>query len=79
VRDMYSFLTEYSSSVVLVLHAIRCHAAQIRVVPGSHRVVGPGTHRGSGPKEVHTTSPRLWYHLKDRYNEPGKGGVNGSR
>jgi hypothetical protein len=28
VRDMYSFLTEYFSSVVLVLHAIRCRAAQ---------------------------------------------------
>jgi hypothetical protein len=29
VRDMYSFLTEYSSSAVLVLHAIRCRAAQV--------------------------------------------------
>jgi hypothetical protein len=28
VRDMYSFLTEYFSSVVLVLHAIRCCVAQ---------------------------------------------------
>jgi hypothetical protein len=28
VRDMYSFLTEYFSSVVLVLHAIRYRAAQ---------------------------------------------------
>jgi hypothetical protein len=28
VQDMYSFLTEYFSSVVLVLHAIRCHVAQ---------------------------------------------------
>jgi hypothetical protein len=46
MRDMYSFLTEYFSSVVLVLHAI----------PGAHRVVGPGTHRGSGPREVHTTA-----------------------
>jgi hypothetical protein len=26
---MYSFLTEYFSSVVLVLHAIRCRAAQV--------------------------------------------------
>jgi hypothetical protein len=25
---MYNFLTEYFSSVVLVLHAIRCRAAQ---------------------------------------------------
>jgi hypothetical protein len=29
VRDMYNFLTEYFSSVVLVLHAIRCRAAQV--------------------------------------------------
>jgi hypothetical protein len=29
VRDMYSFLSEYFSSVVLVLHAIRCRAAQV--------------------------------------------------
>jgi hypothetical protein len=28
VQDMYSFLTEYFSSVVLVLHAIRCRLAQ---------------------------------------------------
>jgi hypothetical protein len=28
VWDMYSFLTEYFSSVVLVLHAIRCRVAQ---------------------------------------------------
>jgi hypothetical protein len=28
VRDMYSFLSEYFS-VVLVLHAIRCRAAQV--------------------------------------------------
>jgi hypothetical protein len=27
---MYNFLTEYFSSVVLVLHAIRYHAAQVR-------------------------------------------------
>jgi hypothetical protein len=27
---MYSFLTEYFSSVVLVLHAIRYRAAQVR-------------------------------------------------
>jgi hypothetical protein len=60
VRDMYSLLTEYFSSVVLVLHAIRYRAAQ-QVVPGAHRVVGPGTHRGSGPREVHTTSPRVLY------------------
>jgi hypothetical protein len=26
---MYNFLTEYFSSVVLVLHAIRCRAAQV--------------------------------------------------
>jgi hypothetical protein len=26
---MYSFLTEYFSSVVLVLHAIRCRAVQV--------------------------------------------------
>jgi hypothetical protein len=30
VRDMYSFLTEYFSSVVLVLHAIRYREAQVR-------------------------------------------------
>jgi hypothetical protein len=29
VRDMYSFLTEYFFSVVLVLHAIRCRVAQV--------------------------------------------------
>jgi hypothetical protein len=29
VRDMYSFLTEYFSSIVLVLHAIRYYAAQV--------------------------------------------------
>jgi hypothetical protein len=29
MRDMYSFLTEYFSSPVLVLHAIRCRAAQV--------------------------------------------------
>jgi hypothetical protein len=29
VRDTYSFLTEYSSSVVLVLHAIRYRVAQV--------------------------------------------------
>jgi hypothetical protein len=29
VRDMYSFLTEYFSSVVLVLHTIMCRAAQV--------------------------------------------------
>jgi hypothetical protein len=28
VQDMYIFLTEYFSSVVLVLHAIRCRVAQ---------------------------------------------------
>jgi hypothetical protein len=27
--NMYSFLTEYYSSVVLVLHANRCHVAQV--------------------------------------------------
>jgi hypothetical protein len=27
--DMYSFLTKYYSSVCLVLHAIRCPAAQV--------------------------------------------------
>jgi hypothetical protein len=29
VRDMYNFLTEYFSSIVLVLHAIRYRAAQV--------------------------------------------------
>jgi acyl-CoA reductase-like NAD-dependent aldehyde dehydrogenase len=29
VRDMYSFLSEYFSPVVFVLHAIRCRAAQV--------------------------------------------------
>jgi hypothetical protein len=28
VQDMYSFLFVYFSTVVLVLHAIRCHVAQ---------------------------------------------------
>jgi hypothetical protein len=26
---MHSFLSEYSSTIVLVLHAIRCHVAQV--------------------------------------------------
>jgi hypothetical protein len=30
VRDMYSFLTEYFSSVILVLHSIWYRAAQVR-------------------------------------------------
>jgi hypothetical protein len=30
VQDMYNFLTKYFSSVVLVLHAIRYRAAQVR-------------------------------------------------
>jgi hypothetical protein len=30
MRDMYSFPTEYFSSLVLVLHAIRYRAAQVR-------------------------------------------------
>jgi hypothetical protein len=29
VRDMYIFLSEYFSSVVLVIHVSRCHAAQV--------------------------------------------------
>jgi hypothetical protein len=29
VRDMYNFLFEYFSSAILVLHAIRCCAAQV--------------------------------------------------
>jgi hypothetical protein len=29
VQDMYNLLTEYFSSVVLVLHAIRCRVAQV--------------------------------------------------
>jgi hypothetical protein len=28
VQDMYSFLSEYFSTVVLAPHAIRCHVAQ---------------------------------------------------
>jgi hypothetical protein len=28
MQDMYNFLTEYFSSIVLVLHAIRCRVAQ---------------------------------------------------
>jgi hypothetical protein len=27
--NMHSFLTEYFSTIVLALHAIRCHAAQV--------------------------------------------------
>jgi hypothetical protein len=38
VQDMHNFLSEYSSTVVLVPHVIRC------LVSGAHRVVGPGTH-----------------------------------
>jgi hypothetical protein len=34
VRDMYSFLIEYFSSVVLVLHAIRYRAAQVGLSQG---------------------------------------------
>jgi hypothetical protein len=34
VRDMYNFLTEYFSFTVLVLHAIRCRAAQVRLSQG---------------------------------------------
>jgi hypothetical protein len=30
VQDMRSFQSEYSSSRVLALHAIRCHVAQVR-------------------------------------------------
>jgi hypothetical protein len=48
VQDMYSFLTEYFSSAVLVLHAIRCRAAQVGLSQGP---------TDSGPREVHTTSP----------------------
>jgi hypothetical protein len=29
VQDMYNFLSEYFSSAVLVLHAIKCRAAQV--------------------------------------------------
>jgi hypothetical protein len=29
VQDMYSFLFEYFSTVVLALHTIRCRAAQV--------------------------------------------------
>jgi hypothetical protein len=29
VQNMQSFLSEYSSTVVLALHAIRCHVAQV--------------------------------------------------
>jgi hypothetical protein len=29
VWDLYNFLSEYFSSVVLVLHASRCRAAQV--------------------------------------------------
>jgi hypothetical protein len=29
VRDMYSFLTEYFSSAILVLHASSYHGAQV--------------------------------------------------
>jgi hypothetical protein len=34
VRDLYSFLSEYFSSVVLVLHATRCRAAQVEMSQG---------------------------------------------
>jgi hypothetical protein len=34
VQDMYSFLSEYFSSIVLVLHAIRCRAAQVEQSQG---------------------------------------------
>jgi hypothetical protein len=29
VQDMHSFLSEYSSTVVLAPHAIRCHVTQV--------------------------------------------------
>jgi hypothetical protein len=29
VQNMQSFLSEYSSTVVIALHAIRCHVAQV--------------------------------------------------
>jgi hypothetical protein len=29
VQDMHSFLSEYFSTVVLVLHAIRCRVTQV--------------------------------------------------
>jgi hypothetical protein len=29
MRDLYNFLSEYFSSVVLVLHASRCRGAQV--------------------------------------------------
>jgi hypothetical protein len=29
VQDMRNFLSEYSSTVVLALYAIRCHVAQV--------------------------------------------------
>jgi hypothetical protein len=29
VQDMHSFLSEYSSTIVLVPHAIRCHVTQV--------------------------------------------------
>jgi hypothetical protein len=29
VQDMHSFLSEYSSSMVLALHGIRCRVAQV--------------------------------------------------
>jgi hypothetical protein len=34
VWDMYSFLSEYFSSIVLVLHAIRCRAVQVELSQG---------------------------------------------
>jgi hypothetical protein len=62
VRDMCSFLSEYSSSMVLALHAIKCTS---RVVLGAHRVVGPGTHRSSGPRDAHTTLTFLIFCVKE--------------
>jgi hypothetical protein len=59
VHDMHSFLSEYSSTVVLAppRHLVPCGTS--RAVPGAHRIVDPGTHRGSGPREVHTTPEAL--------------------
>jgi hypothetical protein len=54
VQDMYSFLSEYFSTVVLAPHAIMPSGTS-RVVPEAYRVVGPSTHLGSGPREVHMT------------------------
>jgi hypothetical protein len=49
---MYSFLTEYFSSVVLVLHAIRCSVAQAVRTGGSDYLLAEVVDEGLPPVHV---------------------------